>query len=76
MSAYKTEYDKLFIGGSWVDPSSSEILEVISPATGQRVGSVPLAVQADVDAACAAARQAFDEGPWPGDAAGARGGDR
>ncbi len=65
MSAYKTDYDKLFIGGSWVEPSSSEILEVISPATGERVGSVPLAVQADVDAACAAARTAFDDGPWP-----------
>ena len=65
MSAYKTVYDKLFIGGRWVDPSSSEVLEVRSPATGEIVGKVPLAVQADVDAACAAARTAFDEGPWP-----------
>lgn len=65
MSAYKTDYDKLFIGGSWVDPSSSEVLEVRSPATGEVVGKVPLALRADVDAACAAARTAFDEGPWP-----------
>ena len=36
-----------------------------SPATGELVGKVPLAGQADVDAACAAARKAFDEGPWP-----------
>ena len=36
-----------------------------SPATGEYVGKVPLAAAADVDAACAAARQAFDEGPWP-----------
>ena len=36
-----------------------------SPATGELVGKVPLASQADVDAACAAARKAFDEGPWP-----------
>ena len=61
----KTEYDKLFIGGRWVEPSTSDVIEVHSPATGAKVGQVPLAAQADVDAACAAARKAFDEGPWP-----------
>ena len=64
MTAYKTEYDKLFIGGKWVEPSTSDVIEVFSPATGQKVGQVPLAAEADVDAACAAARKAFDEGPW------------
>ncbi len=64
-SAIKTEYDKLFIGGQWVSPSTSEIIEVFSPATGEKVGQVPLAAKADVDAAFAAARKAFDEGPWP-----------
>jgi betaine-aldehyde dehydrogenase len=64
-AAYKTEYDKLFIGGKWVEPSTSEVIEVHSPATGEYVGRVPLASAADVDAACAAARTAFDEGPWP-----------
>ena len=62
---HKTEYDKLFIGGAWVSPSTSEVIEVFSPATGAKVGQVPLAAKADVDAACAAARKAFDEGPWP-----------
>ncbi|CAN5419975.1 aldehyde dehydrogenase [soil metagenome] len=64
-SAYKTDYDKLFIGGHWVEPSTSDVVEVFSPATGEKVGQVPLAAQADVDAACAAAREAFDHGPWP-----------
>ena len=64
-AAFKTEYDKLFIGGAWVTPSTSEVIEVHSPATGEKVGQVPLAAAADVDAACAAARKAFDEGPWP-----------
>jgi acyl-CoA reductase-like NAD-dependent aldehyde dehydrogenase len=63
-SAYKTSYDKLFIGGHWVEPSTSDVIDVFSPATGEKVGQVPLAAQADVDAACAAARKAFDEGPW------------
>ncbi len=61
----KTEYDKLFIGGRWTQPSTSDVIEVFSPATGAKVGQVPLAAKADVDAACAAARKAFDEGPWP-----------
>jgi aldehyde dehydrogenase (NAD+) len=65
MSAVRTVWDKLFIGGKWVEPSTSEVIEVRSPATGELVGKVPLASEADVNAACAAARKAFDEGPWP-----------
>jgi aldehyde dehydrogenase (NAD+) len=64
-AAFKTDYDKLFIGGQWVEPSTSEVIEVFSPATGEKVGQVPLAAKSDVDAAFAAARKAFDEGPWP-----------
>lgn len=63
--AYRTQWDKLFIGGKWVEPATSDVIEVHSPATGELVGKVPLASAADVDAACAAARKAFDEGPWP-----------
>lgn len=64
-TTFRTEWDKLFIGGKWVEPSSFEVIEVHSPATGELVGKVPLAKGTDVDAACAAARKAFDEGPWP-----------
>jgi acyl-CoA reductase-like NAD-dependent aldehyde dehydrogenase len=60
-----TDYAKLFIGGVWTEPSTSEVIEVFSPATGKKVGQVPLATEADVNAACTAARKAFDEGPWP-----------
>ena len=63
-TAYKTHYDSLFIGGHWVEPSTSEVIEVRSPATGEIVGQVPLAAEADVAAAVAAARAAFDDGPW------------
>ncbi|OBA60356.1 aldehyde dehydrogenase [Mycobacterium sp. 1100029.7] len=60
-----TEYDKLFIGGTWTEPSTDQVIEVHCPATGEYVGKVPLAAPADVDAAVAAARAAFDNGPWP-----------
>lgn len=58
-------YDKLFIGGEWVAPSSDATIDVISPITGEKIASVPEAQNADMDAAVAAARKAFDEGPWP-----------
>ena len=35
-TAFKTDWDKLFIGGKWVEPSTSEVIEVHSPATGDR----------------------------------------
>jgi betaine-aldehyde dehydrogenase len=58
-------YDKLFIGGNWTAPASSRTIEVINPTTEEVCGSVPESVEADIDAAVAAAREAFDKGPWP-----------
>ena len=58
-------YDRLFIGGDWVEPSSSAVFEVHSPSTGELVGSTPEAMNADIDRAVAAAREAVDHGPWP-----------
>jgi aldehyde dehydrogenase (NAD+) len=60
-----TSFDQLLIGGEWKAPASDKRFEVRSPATLEVVGSVPEAVEADVDSAVAAARQAFDHGPWP-----------
>lgn len=58
-------YDKLYIGGHWQAPSTGQRLAVISPHTEQSIGETPEAAPADVDRAVAAARTAFDEGPWP-----------
>src|SRR3954451_8703626 len=60
-----TDFDKLLIGGQWADPSGDQRIEVRSPATLEPVGTVPEALEADVDAAVADARRAFDRGPWP-----------
>ncbi|MFF0445099.1 aldehyde dehydrogenase [Streptomyces sp. NPDC004609] len=59
------EHGKLFIGGELTDPLGTETIEVVSPHTEQVIGRVPGASRADVDRAVAAARTAFDEGPWP-----------
>jgi aldehyde dehydrogenase (NAD+) len=58
-------YQKLFIGGQWREPATREPLTVISPHSEEPIGSAPAAGPADVDAAVAAARHAFDNGPWP-----------
>src|SRR3989441_7561913 len=49
----------LFIGGRWADGKSDAGVDVINPATTARLARVTQAGQADVDAAVAAARQAF-----------------
>jgi aldehyde dehydrogenase (NAD+) len=58
-------YDELFIGGRWRAPSTERRLSVISPHTEEPIGQTPEASPEDVDMAVAAAREAFDHGPWP-----------
>jgi aldehyde dehydrogenase (NAD+) len=58
-------YDELFIGGRWQAPATGQRLSVISPHTEEPIGETPEARPADVDRAVAAARKAFDDGPWP-----------
>jgi acyl-CoA reductase-like NAD-dependent aldehyde dehydrogenase len=57
--------DTFFIGGQWRKPAGTERLSVISPATEEPIGSVPVATNADIDAAVSAASQAFTGGVWP-----------
>ena len=59
------DYDRLYIGGEWLEPSTDARLVVRSPATGEILGSTPEAANADIDRAVTAARAAFDTGPWP-----------
>ncbi len=58
-------YDTFFIGGEFVKPETDAIIDVVSPHTEQVIGQVPDACPADIDKAVAAARDAFDNGPWP-----------
>jgi aldehyde dehydrogenase (NAD+) len=51
--------DKLFIGGRWVAPATSETIEVHDAGTGEVMGRVPAGTAKDVDAAVGAARTAF-----------------
>ena len=59
------EREGLYVGGRWVAPAQGGRLDVISPSTEEVIGHAPSASAADVDDAVAAAREAFDTGPWP-----------
>ncbi len=55
------DYLKFYIDGAWVDASSgARQLDVINPATEGVAGRISLGQQADVDAAVAAAKKAFE----------------
>ncbi len=57
----------LFINNQWVKPASGQYIDSINPATGKRLAQVAAATSADVDAAVAAARVAFETwGKTPG----------
>jgi aldehyde dehydrogenase (NAD+) len=58
-------YDRLFIAGSWEAPSDPGLLDIRSPHDQSVIGRAAQARPVDVDRAVAAARAAFDEGPWP-----------
>jgi acyl-CoA reductase-like NAD-dependent aldehyde dehydrogenase len=60
-----THPDRFFIGGEWVLPSSDAMLDVVDAATEQLYFRAAEAMPADIARAVAAARLAFDEGPWP-----------
>jgi acyl-CoA reductase-like NAD-dependent aldehyde dehydrogenase len=55
----------MLIDGRWAEAQSGRRFGRESPAHDVPVGDYPLADEADTDRAVAAARRAFDEGPWP-----------
>lgn len=57
--------DRFYVGGEWLAPSSSARIEVRDSGTEDVFLTVAEAQADDVERAVAAARRAFDEGPWP-----------
>ena len=54
----------LLIDGQWVQAESGQTIDVVNPANEEVIGKVASAGKVDVDKAVAAARHAFDHGPW------------
>jgi acyl-CoA reductase-like NAD-dependent aldehyde dehydrogenase len=56
--------DEFFIGGSWEKPTSDRRATVINPSTEETIAELADPGPGEVDRAVAAAREAFDQGPW------------
>ena len=50
---------QIYVGGNWVDSAGDGSIDVVNPSNEEVIGSVPDGVSADIDAAVAAAREAF-----------------
>ncbi|TMC90776.1 MAG: gamma-aminobutyraldehyde dehydrogenase [Chloroflexi bacterium] len=57
----QVKHHQIFIGGKWVDSTGDDAQDVINPANGEVIATVPKGTEKDVDRAVAAARKAFDE---------------
>src|SRR6184192_2874207 len=56
---------KMFVDNEWVAAPNGATYGVPNPATEEAIGTAPEATVEDMRRAIAAARRAFDEGPWP-----------
>ena len=68
----RTDYDldlirrgAFLIGGEWSAPKDRRQFEIVTPSDETIYASAPCAEVRDIEAAVAAARRAFDHGPWP-----------
>jgi betaine-aldehyde dehydrogenase len=64
---------KMFINGQFVESAAAKYFPVVDPSTEEVIAEVPDAAEPDVARAVAAARAAFDSGPWPQTTAQERG---
>jgi aldehyde dehydrogenase (NAD+) len=59
------DVDRFFVGGEWVEPSGGEPVDVLNPATEETFATAAVPDAKDAIRAIEAAREAFDDGPWP-----------
>jgi phenylacetaldehyde dehydrogenase len=63
-TAFLAKKHQMLIDGKWVDARSGQTFAVEDPATEEVIAHVPAGDKADIDLAVAAARRAFETGPW------------
>ncbi|MQL77241.1 hypothetical protein Taro_009648 [Colocasia esculenta] len=61
----QVNYTQLLINGEFVDAASGKTFPTLDPRTGEVIAHIAEGEAEDVNRAVAAARKAFDEGPWP-----------
>ena len=65
LTSHKAREFKMLIDGQWTAGAKGRTIERLSPAHGVVVSRYQSATAADAERAIAAARRAFDNGPWP-----------
>ena len=56
---------QMYINGEFVESAAKKMFDVYDPSTEEVIAQVPDAQSEDVNRAVAAAKAAFEEGPWP-----------
>jgi phenylacetaldehyde dehydrogenase len=64
VSRFVAKTRQMFINGKWVDAASGKTFPTYNPATGDVLANVAEGDKEDINRAVAAARAAFDTGPW------------
>jgi phenylacetaldehyde dehydrogenase len=64
VSRFVAKTRQMFIDGKWVDAASGKTFPTYNPATGEVLANVAEGDKEDINRAVAAARAAFDTGPW------------
>jgi phenylacetaldehyde dehydrogenase len=72
-AAFLPRDHRLLIDGEWVPPLAGGAIQVFDPATEEQIATVAGSQSPDVDLAVAAARRAFERGPWRAMSGAARG---
>src|SRR3984957_4505676 len=55
---------RMLINGSWVNAASGKTFPTYNPATGEVMAQIAEGDREDINRAVAAARAAFEKGPW------------
>lgn len=64
--------DKLYVNGQWVNAKFDEKFDVLDRSNRKVFHKVPRGRAGDINSAVRAARDAFDNGPWPRQGGGER----
>jgi aldehyde dehydrogenase (NAD+) len=59
-TAQLQDRDRLYVGGEWAEPAGNGTIDVVNSTTEEVMGRIPEGTPEDVDAAVAAAREAFE----------------
>ncbi len=65
ISPPKIQLTKHLINGEWCDAAGGKTFDTFNPATGEVIAQVAAGDKEDIDRAVAAAKKAFETGPWP-----------